>query len=231
MTEIGSDLICGQRALTSRAMRVRTFLALIGACFALISCSSDGTTLRAPTSDQTTTSRPPPVTAAADSLESPNGVRLSSPDFEPGDTIPVTATCNGSGTVPTLEWDGLSPGDGQELALSFTDQTDIDQPVLLWLATGISVDESSIEAGELPPGAVETLNDYGNSGFGSPCIESPADSSRRLQFRLHVLSGPSGVSEDDPGNEAFGTVQALTIDAAAVLVTVDSTSPLNDGTN
>ncbi len=171
------------------------------------------------------------MTFAPDLLESPSGLKLTSADFEPGNTIPPSATCEGSNVSPALEWTGLEAEEGQELAISLTDQTDIKEPVLLWLVTNISPEQTAITAGELPADAVETLNDYGESGFGNPCIESTSETPRRLQFRLHVLSGPSGVGVGDPGNEAFSKVISLTVDAAAVLTKVDSDAAPLSGIN
>lgn len=212
-------------------MRTRHLLILIGACLAVVGCADDGRSLRPPSAEQTTTSRPAPVTFAPDLLEGESGLRLESADFEPGALMPVAATCDGINVAPSLEWSGLNPDMAKELAISFTDQTNASEPVLLWLVTNISPTVSNIDAGTLPADAVETLNDFGEAGFGSPCIQTTDTDPRRLQFRLHVLSEPSNISSGDPGNEAFSTVNSLTIDAAAVLARVDSDSGSLSGFN
>ena len=115
--------------------------------------------------------------------------------------------------------------EGQELAISLTDQTDFASPVLLWLTTGISPSATSVESGFLADGAVETFNDYGNHGYGTPCIEELGEGERTLQFRLHVLSSQSMITEKAPGNESMRSVQAMTIDSAAVVMKVKSSNP------
>ena len=71
----------------------------------------------------------------------------------------------------------------------------------------------------MPVGAFETLNDYGNPGFGTPCI-STTDTNRDLQFRLHVLAQPSGIGPGDPGNEAWDALRAQTVESASLLARV-----------
>ena len=163
-------------------------------------------------------------------LEAESGLTISSPDFEPGDPAPKDLTCDGKSVFPTLEWEGPLPANGKELALTLTDQTNPNEPLLLWLVAGLSPSTTQVNAGLVPDDAVETLNDYGKSGFGDPCIE--ADSAGKdLQFRLHVLSAESGIKADAPGNEAYDQVTSLSIDSTAILVKLDSSVALAAGTD
>ncbi len=184
-------------------------------------CASDGRALAEPAPWQTTTTRPPPPTSAPPSESSETGVVLSSPDFEPGSDIPVSATCAGTNIFPNLTWSTVPAAVG-ELAVTLSDQTDPNEPLLLWLMAGIDPTRTELEAGRLPDGAYETLNDYGNPGYGTPCLESFQTGRRDLQFRLYMLPGPSGLQSGDPGNEAWDSLRAQATETASLLARVDS---------
>ncbi|MEL7210496.1 MAG: hypothetical protein AAGK32_20075, partial [Actinomycetota bacterium] len=177
---------------------------------AIAGCSSDGRALAEPSPDQTTTTRPLPPTSAPEQEESESGLSLISPDFTPGAIAPVDTTCAGVNTWPELQWDQV-PATATELAITLTNQTNPEEPLLLWLMAGISPNETGLLPGQPPAGAFETLNDYGNLGYGSPCVESLAEDQTgpvELQFRIHVLEQPSGLAGGSPGNDAWDMLAA-----------------------
>jgi hypothetical protein len=185
-------------------------------------CASDGRVLADPTPDQTTTTRPLPPTSAPDSEASETGFTLMSPDFAPGADAPADTTCAGANVFPNLEWTD-PPGSVAEIAVTLTDQTNPDEPLLLWLMAGISPSAEGLTAGTLAPGAFETLNDYGNLGYGSPCLENLEGGRRDLQFRVYILENPSGLAPGAPGNEAWATLKAAAADSASLLMRIDNT--------
>lgn len=184
-------------------------------------CASDGRELAEPLPNQTTTTRPPPPTSAPNYEDSPSGLTLSSPDFDPGDPAPIDTTCAGENKFPNLQWAGVA-STAAEIVVTLSDQTDPEEPLLLWLLAGISPNVRGLDAGVAPPGAFETLNDYGNLGYGSPCLDTLENGPRDLQFRVHILDQPSGLAGGDPGNEAWESVRAQATDSATVLMRVDS---------
>ncbi len=194
-------------------------LAVLGLLTA--ACADDGRDLSAPADWQTTTTRPLPPTSAPVQEISESGLALTSPLFAPGDDIPVSATCAGQNVFPDLQWAGV-PATAVELAVTLSDQTDPETPLLLWLMAGIDPSNDGLSAGTMPTGAFETLNDYGNPGYGTPCLESFTDGRRDIQFRVHVLTQPSGIAPGDPGNEAWTTVKAGSVDSASLLAYVNS---------
>lgn len=202
---------------------VRTwFSALVVIAFGLSACASDGRSLAEPDESQTTTTRPLPPTSALPSEESSSGLALFSPDFEPGAPAPANTTCLGTNVFPNLQWSDL-PANTAEIAMTLSDQTDPEEPLLLWLMAGISPQESGLTSGVIPAGAFETLNDYGNQGYGSPCIDSLGEGTRDLQFRIYILNQPSGLAGSDPGNSSWDALRALAVDSAAVLMRVQPT--------
>ncbi|MDH5521450.1 MAG: hypothetical protein OEZ14_13055 [Acidimicrobiia bacterium] len=212
----------GLRRRTRNAMRP---VLLVAAAVALLlsACADDGRVLAEPADWQTTTTRPPPPTSAPPSEPSESGAVLSSPDFEPGGEIPVSATCAGDNVFPNLSWSGVPAGVG-ELAITLSDQTDPKEPLLLWLMAGIPPNRTELDAGFLPEGAFETLNDYGNPGYGTPCLETFQTGRRDIQFRLYLLPGTSGLQVGDPGNEAWDSLRAQATETASLLARVESQS-------
>lgn len=200
--------------------RVAAGLLALAASFG---CGDDGRELAEPEAWQTTTTRPQPPTSAAPQDVSDSGFALTSPEFEPGGPVPVDATCAGANRRPALAWTA-PPADTAELAVTLTDQTNPEEPLLLWLAAGIDPSSASLAAGELPAGAVETANDYGATGWGTPCLEGLGDGRRPLQFRIHALPTPSNLDPGSPGNEAWELVSTAAIDDAAVTMELGTVS-------
>lgn len=180
-------------------------------------CATDGRDLADPEVDQTTTTRPPPPTSAVPEEVGVDGLAISSPDFIAGGPVPVDATCAGRNLFPALSWTPV-PDTATELAITLSDQTDPENPLLLWLMAGIHPNVTRVEAGEIPDGAYETLNDYGSAGFGTPCLDGLAEGAHDLQFRIYVLDQPSGLAPDTPGNKAWDQLRASATQWASLLM-------------
>jgi len=197
---------------------------LLAFVLAATACAADGRDLAEPRDWQTTTTRPLPPTSAPPQLAGESGLELTSPDFEPGGDLPTVARCDGDNRFPTLEWTELDPSLGAvELAVTLSDQTDPEAPLLLWLMAGINPGQTLLPSGTFPnEGAFETLNDYGQQGFGNPCLESFETGERDLQFRLYVLGSPSGLTSGAPGNTSWDNVSARAVDTATILARVNA---------
>ncbi len=207
---------------------IRVGLVLIALAVAASACASDGRELAQPQDWQTTTTRPPPPTSAPPQLEGETGLTLSSPDFEPGGDLPAVARCDGQNRFPSLEWTSIDPDLGAvELAITLADQTDPEGPLLLWLMAGIDPDVTELPSGTFPnDGAFETLNDYGQQGFGTPCLESFESGKRDLQFKIYVMDTASDLESGAPGNTSWDEISAKAVETATVLTRVDaSTNP------
>lgn len=205
-------------------MVCRRLIALVlVAVLSAASCADDGKELASPQPWQTTTTRPLPPTSAPDQSSGIDGLVLASPDFEPGGMAPPLVTCAGQNLHPAFTWSNV-PDEAVELAITLSDQTDASNPLLLWLMAGLDPDAGVLAQGDLPPGAFETLNDYGQPGWGNPCLESFQTGRRDLQFRLYVLDRPSEISPGAPGNVAWDELAARSIDSASVLMRIDARS-------
>lgn len=117
---------------------------------------------------------------------------LSSSSFEPGDSIPERHTCAGDDVSPGLEWSGLPEGT-RSLALVVDDEDakspqDPSSNWVHWLVYNLppsvaGLPEGAAEGG-LPAGALEGLNDWGETGWRGPC---PPSGRHRYVHTLYAL--------------------------------------------
>ena len=113
-------------------------------------------------------------------------MRLSSPTFSDGESIPDKHGYEMENTNPPLEI-GEVPTDAVSLALVL-DDPDAQEPAGKiwdhWVVWNISPDISRIEEGSIPSGATEGRNDFDETGYGGP---RPPDQEHTYHFRLHAL--------------------------------------------
>jgi hypothetical protein len=115
---------------------------------------------------------------------------LTSPDFNPGETIPVRFTCDGENVSPAFRWTGLPEGT-QELLLACDDPDAPGGVFHHWAAWGISPESGFLRSGfgpeTLEPGFHQAINDFGKPGYGGPCPPQ-GDAPHGYHFRLSALS-------------------------------------------
>lgn len=130
-------------------------------------------------------------------------VRLSSPAFTEGASIPAKYTCDGENISPPLTWSN-PPQSTKSLALIGDDP---DAPLgtwVHWVVYGIS--PSVTELAErvptteiLPNGARQGTTDFKRIGYGGPC--PPAGKPHRYFFKLYALDAelalkPGAIKKD-----------------------------------
>ena len=104
-------------------------------------------------------------------------LRLTSTAFEDGEEIPTRFTCEGEDMSPDLSWSGL-PDRTRSLVL-IVDDPDAPDPAAPrmvwdhWLLYNLSPDAGGLPAAvasdDLPEGALEGVNSWGQTGYGGPC--------------------------------------------------------------
>ncbi|MDD5297952.1 MAG: YbhB/YbcL family Raf kinase inhibitor-like protein [Rhodocyclaceae bacterium] len=117
-------------------------------------------------------------------------LRLSSPAFGPGASLPALYTCQGRNVSPPLTWDGLPPGT-RSLVL-IVDDPDAPDPAapkmtwVHWLLYNLPVTAAGLPEGtaQLPAGTHEGLNDWQRTGYGGPC---PPIGRHRYFHKLYAL--------------------------------------------
>jgi Raf kinase inhibitor-like YbhB/YbcL family protein len=113
-------------------------------------------------------------------------MRLSSPTFSDGESIPNKHGYEKENTNPPLEI-GEVPTDAISLALVI-DDPDAQEPAGRiwdhWVVWNIAPDISRIEEDSRPAGATEGRNGFDETGYGGP---RPPDREHTYHFRLYAL--------------------------------------------
>jgi hypothetical protein len=172
---------------------------------------SDGTTLREPGTGGAT---PPPVVVVTEpeSLFTDLDVSFSlrSPAFRPNENIPFHYSRDGANVSPPLEWIN-QPIDAVELALVVTDPSA--DGFVHWVIWGLDPTTGGLAEGDVPPGALQALNGFGDLGWVGP--DPPdLDSPHAYLFRLFALRDlPSDVT---PGGGGRASIELLEAHAMAI---------------
>jgi Raf kinase inhibitor-like YbhB/YbcL family protein len=119
-------------------------------------------------------------------------IALSSPAFRDGGTIPERFTCSGDEVSPPLRWSGV-PDSARELTLLVEDP-DAGRFVH-WTLLKIPPNVDHLAAGRTPPGAVETENGTGDTGWAGPCPPED-DEPHRYVFALYATDAPLDLGKD-----------------------------------
>jgi len=112
-------------------------------------------------------------------------MKISSPAFQEGGTVPEKFSKNGQNINPELRIEG-TPTEAKSLALIVDDP---DAPVGLfthWLVWNIDPKTTQIAEGSAPNGGVQGKNDFGEIGYGGP---QPPSGTHRYYFKIFALNG------------------------------------------
>jgi Raf kinase inhibitor-like YbhB/YbcL family protein len=141
-------------------------------------------------------------------------LKVTSPDFTSGGTIPKQFTCDGADISPALAWND-PPGGTQSFSLIADDP---DAPVGTWVhwvsfdlpASARSVSQNVPKMEQLENGAWQGRNDFGKIGYGGPC--PPRGTPHRYFFKLYALDTKlnlkSGATKQDVERAQQGHVLA-----------------------
>lgn len=114
-------------------------------------------------------------------------MKISSPSFCEGESIPSRFTCQGKNISPPLTFQEI-PIQAKSLVL-LMDDPDVppaireDQMWDHWVVFNIPPHVRQLAEGEKPPG-IEGLNTWGQNCYGGPC---PPDREHRYFFHLYAL--------------------------------------------
>jgi hypothetical protein len=140
--------------------------------------------------------RPPPA--------APAKIRLSSPVFRDGGTIPRRYTCEGEGAAPPLRWSGV-PAGTKELALFVDDPDAPAGPFVHWVVFGLRPGTRGLPAGTKPATLRKAQASSGKVGYEPPC---PPEGSRphRYRFVLYALRAPIGLQDGVPAGQVRAAI-------------------------
>jgi hypothetical protein len=116
------------------------------------------------------------------------GLEVRSSAFNDEDLMPDRLSRRGGNHSPPLMWSGPVES-ATELVVYCEDPDAATPPLLHWLVTGIRPDVSSLPEGEIPPGARQWPNSFGETGYTGP--DPPkGDDPHRYFFRVYAVNGP-----------------------------------------
>ncbi|MGH9133016.1 MAG: YbhB/YbcL family Raf kinase inhibitor-like protein [Ilumatobacteraceae bacterium] len=194
---------------------VLVVLAALGASSLVTACDTgDGRELSPPvlppptTTIATTLDTGAPADPAATTLPAPPPLALVAP-WQEGAEIPLLNTCDGDDVSPALSWTGVPDGT-VELALVVTD--DDADGFVHWIVTGFDPAFGSMLEGQVPQGAREWPNGFGELAWNGPC--PPGGSPHTYRFELHALNQQLEVADDTPVDELLALIDELTIGLA-----------------
>lgn len=147
----------------------------------------------------------------------PDELDLRSPAFQTGESIPTKCTADGANVSPPLEWHNAPEGTACYVLVC----DDPDAPSGMWshwVIYNIPADQTRLEEdvpsdGQLPNGAMQGRNDYGDIGWGGP--SPPAGTSHRYFFRLYAVGEP--LDDLGPGQtraQILNRIEGQTLDVA-----------------
>jgi Raf kinase inhibitor-like YbhB/YbcL family protein len=137
-------------------------------------------------------------------------IELTSPAFDDGGTIPEKHTRLGGNVSPPLAWAGV-PADTAELVLTAQDPDAPSGTFTHWILSRIDPDLDGLEEGEVPDGAVEGSNDFGEDGYDGP--QPPAgDPPHRYVFTLIAFGEESGLGPSAGSDDVDAAVESFAID-------------------
>lgn len=117
--------------------------------------------------------------------DDPLVMTVTSPEFGHSVPIPSVYTCHGAGESPPVAWSG-APTNTKALALVLDDADTPLNPYVYWIVFNISTVTPDIQAGRIPPGALEAQNSRGTTGYAPPC----PGSRHQYRFTVYALNAP-----------------------------------------
>lgn len=140
----------------------------------------------------------------------PVSLQLVAP-WPDGGAIPTRFTCDGEDVSPALSWSNL-PADTVEVVISVTD---LDASLFVhWLLLGLPPDRTSIVEDEVPVGAREWTNSFGEVGWNGPC--PPAGEQHRYQFTVHALNQAFQPADDADASQVIAQLNAISGNQSSV---------------
>ena len=151
---------------------------------------------------------------ASNSVPAPDGTAepftLAAPWVDGADIDP-RYTCDGLDVSPALSW-GAVPAGTVEIAIALVDDSSVSngEPFVHWVIGGLDPAEIALAEGDVPPGAVQALNFFGDVGYGGPCPR-PGDTAHRYRLTAYALDQPLELADGVRATEFLATIAAITI--------------------
>lgn len=152
-------------------------------------------------------------------------LKVSSPRWMPGETIPKKFTGDGIDVSPPLTFEGVPTGTKAFVLIC----DDPDAPVGTWVhwviydvpGTAKGLPEGVSKDASLPDGSRQGRNSWKNLGYGGP--SPPPGRPHRYFFRLYALREPLGAAPGLSAKEAEAAARTKAIESAEFMGTYGRT--------
>jgi Raf kinase inhibitor-like YbhB/YbcL family protein len=147
----------------------------------------------------------------------PETMRLTSPAFKDGATIPTRFTCDGKlqGVNPPLAWSGR-PRDTKSQALIVTDPNAPGGTFVHWTVWGMMDRTTALDADIPPLGLPQGENSAGTSKYAPPCPPKGANP-HVYEFAVYALKEPIDAKPGAPSDEVIDKIKRAAL-AQGVLI-------------
>jgi Raf kinase inhibitor-like YbhB/YbcL family protein len=140
-------------------------------------------------------------------ITEPSVMTVSSGAFE-RDIMPQRYTCAGLKALnPPLSWAG-APSGTKSFALVVDDSNAPITPYVYWIVFDIRSATSSIQEGQLPPGARQAQNSAGRAAYDPPC---PGPHGHTYRFTVYALNTVLNLPDGTSLESAWTAIAAATI--------------------
>jgi Raf kinase inhibitor-like YbhB/YbcL family protein len=131
-----------------------------------------------------------------------------------GAEIDARNTCDGDDIAPALSWGALPTGTA-EIAIALVDDSAVSdgKPFVHWVIAGLDPAEIALVEGDVPAGAVQALNYFGDVGYGGPC-PPPGDDPHLYRLTAYALNQPVGVADGSGADEFLDAIARFSIGSA-----------------
>ena len=143
-------------------------------------------------------------------------IKITSAAFKAGGPIAAKYTCDGAGTSPPLQWQGVPRGTAEVLMLAI-DLSGSAGDAIQWAVAGISPSVNEIPEGGLPAGAVAGVNSAGKVGWGGIC--GAKGQLHHVGFLFYALKHKLGLKSGFNPVEVRGGLKGATLATGLTLAT------------
>jgi Raf kinase inhibitor-like YbhB/YbcL family protein len=123
--------------------------------------------------------------------ETKNIMKITSPVFAEGGTIPQRYTCIGENINPPLLIENV-PENAKSLVLIVDDPDAIGGTFTHWILLNINLDAKEIKENSVPGGSASGINDFTNEKYQGPC---PPSGVHRYFFTVYALDDILAITE------------------------------------
>jgi Raf kinase inhibitor-like YbhB/YbcL family protein len=153
----------------------------------------------------------PVLTFAASAEE--QKMKINSPEFSEGGSIPTRFTCDGEDVSPPLEFANV-PENAKSLALIVDDPDAPSGTFTHWIVWGLEPDTKNLAPATVPSGPRQGKNDFGKTSYGGPC---PPSGTHRYFFRLYALDKQLDLRDGSTRAELERAMKEHLFDAAVLM--------------